>query len=235
MRWLRRKRTGVGLSVLVLLLGLAGIAVAARPPSPAQTVATSGLAATGLDGAGDVVDSTTTSTLPATTPATTSTSSTATTLKPVATTGTTLPVTVPTTAPRPTTTRPFASSNPTPAANPASWSLDDGGISVRLRMEPAAPRVGDTVTLIFDSTATVATDYCCIENVYVDGETVYTNPAAPGPCPLAPGPGEQRATFRAAHAGTVTLQVQASRARLCSPPPVFDTANLRGVVWVAAG
>ena len=98
---------------------------------------------------------------------------------------------------------------------PSSWTIESNGISLTLRMEPATPRVGDTVTFTMDSSAPVGTDYCCVVYLYVNGETVYTRFHGQGPCPLAQGPAVDKATYVATRAGTLGLQLQASRVKLC--------------------
>jgi hypothetical protein len=99
-------------------------------------------------------------------------------------------------------------------------------------MEPATPRVGDTVTFTIETSATVATDYCCIVFLYVNGEKVYDRFHGQGPCPLAQGPAVDTVTTVMTRAGTVGLQVQANRVKLCIAPPEFTTVNLSASMWV---
>ncbi|HEX7275983.1 MAG TPA: hypothetical protein VF244_01280 [Acidimicrobiales bacterium] len=136
---------------------------------------------------------------------------------------------VPTTAP-PTTAAPTATVAPPPASSvvqtgPSSWSLVAEGVTVNASITPAAPRVGDEVTVSY----TMAGDgeYCCLAFVYVDGNLVGQNELPSGPCPL-PGEASGTATAVVGKAGLIRLQIQGTRfTELCSGSPVFATANLR--------
>jgi hypothetical protein len=81
----------------------------------------------------------------------------------------------------------------------------------------------------------VATDYCCVVYLYVNGETVYNRFHGQGPCPLVQGPAVDKATYLATRAGTLGLQMQASRVKLCIAPPEFTTVNLPASTWVQPG
>lgn len=216
---------------LVLAVGGAGIAVAAsgRPSSSGVAL----LAATTGDGS-VVADrpTTTVAPTPTTGPVTPTTR-----VAPV--TATTLglrppvrPTTSTTAAPGPQST---VTTPPTTAqANPASWSLDENGVSVRLRMMPVAPHVGDTVEFVIETWATVPTDACCITLLYVGQDLVYSrfHEAGPG-CPVPTTPREHRVSYTItgpeALAATAPLMlnihVQASRVDLCTAPPRFTTVN----------
>jgi|GEM_PF-6297035 hypothetical protein len=141
------------------------------------------------------------------------------------------PVPVTTTAPaRPSTTLVPATTVPRPAS---SWSLDDKGISMRLWVEPAQPHVGDTVTLHFETWATVPTDFCCMNHLYVAGELIYSRLHDQGPCPLAPSTRHQRVTYVVTEPGPLALQLQANRVDLCTGFPQFTTNNLHASVVVS--
>lgn len=156
------------------------------------------------------------------------TSSTA--LKAVPTTRPTVPPVAP-----PTTTRAPAPTAGSQNVSPSSWTVESNGISLTLRMEPATPHVGDTITFTLESSATVATDYCCVVYLYVNGEIVYNRFHGPGPCPLVQGPAVDKATYLATRAGTLGLTMQASRVKLCIAPPEFTTVNLPASTLVQPG
>lgn len=219
------------LGVVAVTLGGGGIALAANRSSPPSAAAPAGLAAAGLEPQPEATSTTVTTAPPVTT---TARATTTTTPKPP--TSTTVKPVVPTTLKAPagvtTTVHVVPPVVGTPATNPSSWTLDDNGIVSHVRIEPAQPHVGDTITVTFGSTATVPTDYCCIEFLYVDGAQVFNQMHGQGPCPLAQGPAEQQYTFVAAHAGTLGLQLQANRVKLCFAPPEFTTTNLYAAVSV---
>jgi hypothetical protein len=152
---------------------------------------------------------------------------------------------VTTVAPRPSTSRPAPTTTvaeqvtppvpvttTTPGGEP-SWSLDDKGISMRLWVEPAQPHVGDTVTLHFETWATVPTDFCCMNHLYVAGELIYSRLHDQGPCPLAPSTRHQRVTYVVTEPGPLALQLQANRVDLCTGFPQFTTNNLHASVVVS--
>ncbi len=224
------------LGVAVLLLGAGAVAAAATASLPAHGVGPSSLAATGLGEQLPEQATTTTSLTPTSVarPSTTvgSTSSTASVKPARSTTNPTVATTVAPPAGVATTIRVIPPAVGTPKTNPSSWTLEDSGITSFVRIEPAAPRVGDTVTITFGSTATVATDYCCIDHLYVDGTLIVSQNPPPGPCPLAQGPAEQRVSYVVTHAGTLDLQLQSNRVKLCAAPPEFTTTNLYAASWV---
>jgi hypothetical protein len=49
------------------------------------------------------------------------------------------------------------------------------------------------------------------------------------------GPAVDKATYLATRAGTLGLQMQASRVKLCIAPPEFTTVNLPASTWVQPG
>jgi hypothetical protein len=138
------------------------------------------------------------------------------------------PTVPPTKPPGSSTTTTTAS----PGPEPSSWSMDANGISMRMRIEPAAPRVGDTIRIIIESWATVPTDFCCINHVYVNGEMIYSRFHDQGPCPLAPSPVRQETSYVMTAPGRLGIQLQANRVDLCVAPPRFTTNNLFGSVMV---
>jgi hypothetical protein len=119
---------------------------------------------------------------------------------------------------------------PTPApttvrTGPASWRLEDNGVTVTAHIEPAAPHVGDTVTVSY--TTTGEGDFCCWVFVYADGAMVGENQMPHGgPCPLEPVT-DGSASVVVSEPGPFTIQVQGTRVDpLCVGPPTFHTANL---------
>ena len=81
----------------------------------------------------------------------------------------------------------------------------------------------------------MATDYCCVVYLYVNGEIVYNRFHGQGPCPLVQGPAVDKATYLATRAGTLGLTMQASRVKLCIAPPEFTTVNLPASTLVQPG
>ncbi len=111
-----------------------------------------------------------------------------------------------------------------PVVNPSSWSTEAEGVTVTASIQPAQPRVGDTVTISY--TTQGAGDFCCWAFVYVDGTIVGQNSMPQGPCPVAPLT-SGRATVVVSEPGPFTFQVQGSRMEhFCFGPPVFYAANL---------
>ena len=222
--------------VLAVILGVVGIAVATSAPPPGGEVEVDPeLAATGA--AAQLVSEPTTTT-PAPAATTVPASATVLTTKPAPPTtpptaapvSTSLPV-ASTLAPLPTTSI-VTTTTSAPRRAPSSWSLDDKAISLRLWIEPALPRVGDTVTFTFEAWATVPTDFCCINHVYVGGEMIYMRFHDQGPCPLAPSERRQQATFVVTEPGEMSFQLQSSRLDLCKAPPQFTTNNLHASMTV---
>ncbi len=243
-------RRGLVINTLVALIailitgGLAAQAVI-RDPSSASD---SKLVAAGVDGRDAfAIES------PGSTAATRPTASTRPQPRPTTarTAPSTVPVTVPpapdtTLAPAPITTvappiapPPFVPPNlppdPNPPApvpttvqtSPSSWRMVDNGVTVTARIEPAEPRVGDTVTISY--TTTGEGDFCCWAFVYADGVAIGENRMPQGStCPVAPLT-EGSASVVMAEAGPFTFQVQASRnEHVCSLQMTFLTANLFG-------
>jgi hypothetical protein len=224
--WRRRGGWAALAGILAFLLGAAGIA-AATSGSSSSTVGRTAFAAA-LDGQAAVTDQpTTTVALPAPTTSTSHPTTSSTALKVVPTTRPTVPAVA-----LPTTTRVSAPAAASQYVYPSSWSIESNGLSLTLRMEPATPHVGDTVTLTMESSGTVGTDYCCVVYLYVNGATVYSRFHGQGPCPLVQGPAVDKATYVATRAGALGLQMQASRVKLCIAPPEFTTVNLPGSTWV---
>jgi hypothetical protein len=224
--WRRRRAWAALAGTVAFLIGVAGMA-AATSGSSSSTVGPTALAAD-LDGHVAVADQpTTTVAPPAPTTSTSHLTTSSTALKVVPTTRLTVPPVAP-----PTTTRAPAPTTGSQSVYPSLWTIDSNGISLTLRMEPATPHVGDTVTFTMESSATVGTDYCCIVYLYVNGETVYSRFQGQGPCPLAHGPAVDKATYVATRAGTLGLQMQASRVKFCIAPPEFTTVNLPASTWV---
>ena len=111
-----------------------------------------------------------------------------------------------------------------PASGPGLWQLTKNGITMEVRVEPSAPKVGDTVKVT--SRATAVGDFCCQVAVYLDGTMNSPGEFPPGPCPL-PQTTTGSTTFAAVRPGPVELHVQATlAAHLCFAPPQFVTTNL---------
>ena len=225
----RRKqvRWGALAAVLAVILSVAGIALGTpAPPTGGEMGDDPELAVTG-----EVADPM--PVRPSTTvPRATSTSPRPSTTRPgPTTTSSPAPATTTTTvAPRPTTSLVTTTTAPRPV--PSSWTLDENGISMRLKVEPAAPRVGDTVTFTFETWATVPTDFCCINHFYVDGELIYTRFHDQGPCPLPQSERRQQVSHVVTEPGPLAFQLQANRVDFCTGLPRFTTNNLHASVAV---
>ena len=220
------------LAVLVLALVAGGIAVVGSRGPSEQPIATSPLAAAGLGLQTPEQPSTTVTTMPPT--STTEPPTTSTTAKVVPTTRPPAPPTVPTAPPTTTHVSPFPTVAPAaPGTNPSSWTLEDNGMSLRLRMEPQNPHVGDTVTFIMETSATVPTDYCCVVSLMVNSVERFSRFWPQGPCPLAPAPAEDRVSFVVTQATTLSVSLMATRSKICFAPPEGTVAHLYASAFVA--
>lgn len=200
-RW--RVRAG-WVSLLVVAVGSAGVA-AALPGSSLRNNASTPLTATRVGEGAAVVDQTTT---------TTATTVRATTLTAPTTAPPTTTRVTPTTATRrvpPTTARPTPPPSPgfttttvapgqpaqtVPApVNPPAWTFSEDGVSVRLRMTPTAPRVGDTVEFTIEAWTDLPGVTCCNVLLLFSQDTVFRRWPDIGPCPERP-PREARVSYR---------------------------------------
>jgi hypothetical protein len=178
--WRRGNGWATLAALLVVLVGGAGIAAAVSGATGNHPVERSILTAAGVtaaDGAPTPTSSTTTTpttTAPATTIATAPRNL-----------ATTVPLRVPvTTAVRPasaapTSTAPAPTTTTSIPVNPSSWSVNQDGISVRVRIDPAVPRAGQTVRFIIDTSSSTGT-YCCLNLLTVNGVQEQLPKGAPG-------------------------------------------------------
>lgn len=154
----------------------------------------------------------------------------------------TVPVTV---APVPVTVAPAAPSaaacipicwerRPAPAVAP-SWSVTQDGVTVTARIEPAAPQVGDTVT-IFWTTNSAGAGFCCVTTVTGRGAVLYQSPQVPGASCPPPTSTSGSTTVVMDVAANYTITVGASTHYLCEGPPDMlppgGAAGLSGTFWV---
>jgi hypothetical protein len=249
--------TMVALIAILTTGGLAAVAVIDGPPTADE----SALVAAGVNGRDSVaVDS---HEAPAATRPTASTqpraqapSRPATTVapRPVVTTGETIPLpSLPDTTSPPLTLPPVTAPSlplprvdrtipppPPPApvvvqTGPASWKFEDKGITVTASVSPAAPQVGDTVTVTF--TTGGAGENCCRAVAFVgsgvDTKVIgYTLRSADDPCQPAPvtsGTGSMVVT----EPGPFTFDVQATRdPEGCRGPFIFTNVSLSATVQV---
>jgi hypothetical protein len=156
----------------------------------------------------------------------------------------TVPDTMPDTPPAPVVTvapPPAKSCLPAPVclerrpapAVPPSWEVVENGITVTARIEPAAPQVGDTVTIFY--TAQGPGDFCCWVHIYgPNGGVLHDSlPDDGSPCPA-----------QAVTSGSVSIvmgmpanysfALSAKAGHLCQGPPTeqYPAANLSGTFWV---
>jgi hypothetical protein len=112
-----------------------------------------------------------------------------------------------------------------PVADPSSWSLVENGITITASIDPARPRVGDTVTISYATAA--EGDFCCWSRLFVDGSVVDEHLFPPGDeCPTA-SEGSWTTTVVVTSPGPFTFQVQGnSWPNLCAGPPTYFNANL---------
>jgi hypothetical protein len=189
----------VAVGVLVVVVGGAGIAAAAVGRSSEQPDARAQLSATNLgDGTALAeragIQTTTTQTVSPATTAPVATAVPTTRLAPTTTAGGAGPevAPTPTTTPTTTTTAPtdwMALMPPRPSPeNPTSWSVEENGVSVRLRMTPIAPHVGDTVEFTIESSITIAGGACCLTSLRIGQEIIYQQTPEPGGCTVPPPP-----------------------------------------------
>lgn len=116
---------------------------------------------------------------------------------------------------------------------PPSWAVVENGITVTARIEPAAPQVGDTVTIFY--TAQGPGDFCCWVHIYgPNGGVLHDSlPDDGSPCPT-----------EAVTSGSVSIvmgmpasysfALSAKAGHLCQGPPTeqYPAANLSGTFWV---
>lgn len=140
----------------------------------------------------------------------------------------------------------FAAAMPpiTAPPNPDSWSVDENGVSVRLRMTPSAPRVGDTVEFTIEVWATIPSDACCITTLSVNQVMIYNRMHEQGPgCPVPATPREHRVSYKimgpevmAVPAPlTFNVHLQATRVDLCTGLPRFAGADLTATMTALTG
>jgi hypothetical protein len=221
--------------VAVLVTGVvAGRAVVSGPPSSHSA---SELIAEGVDGRSTVaVASTVTTAVPLPTP-TVPVTRTATSRPPVTIATTPPPTDVPTPPPTAAAFPPAAS--PTvalPTVPPAplfpSWTATQNGVTVTARIEPAVPRVGDTVTISY--TAQGKGDFCCWIRIFgPNGTAIHEDPMPQGPCPV-PAVTSGEVTVEMTTPGYFELSLSATRLEnLCPGPDVaYSTAGVTGKFWV---
>ena len=195
--------------VLVLSAGVAALAAGdAEPPVTVVSDGRVGLAAF------DQLElpTTTVAVRPTTTVAVaqTTTSSPPTTARPVVTTA------------APPVSRPPTTTTTAPTLAPAStWQAQANGVTVRMRMEPAAPVAGQTVRFFLDvSSAEVC---CTILFEFGDGTERFTFNNEPRSCmapsPLVPGARSTSATHVYAAPGAYKASVGVLSGDLCTPAP----------------
>lgn len=142
---------------------------------------------------------------------------------------------VPVTTAAPTSPVTAAPSTTVPPLGPRSWELESNGISVRIRIEQGTIRAGDTIEFVFSSSTTVATDFCCIDHLYVGGTMIYSKFHGSS-CPIPSTPEEHRVSYVVPQNGLLAFHLQSNRVNLCSGggPPLFVTANLHASTTVLA-
>ena len=197
------------MALLVVAVGGAGVAAALPGSSSLRGDASSSLAAANVGAGAALGEQSTTSAatpgraIPPTTPATSTTASPATTrATPTSRPGTvpTAPTTLATLATRPgfvpTTVAPGQPAQTVPPpVNPPAWAFEGDGLSVRLRMTPIAPRVGDTVEFTIEAWTDLQGVTCCNVVLQFAGNTVFRRVPQIGPCPDPPRR-EERVRYR---------------------------------------
>lgn len=231
MEGLRRGRVGWAVLAAVLLLAATTSAVALTRSAGAGD-GSSSIAAAGVGepDSDPVVPMTTTTTTTA--PTTAPTTSTTAAVRPSTTTSTRARPTTTVTAPVRTSTTVVATTTTTVAVG--SWSAQDNGVSVRIRIDPPAPRAGQTVRFLLDA-STDTGDFCCIFRLSVNDVLVDpfdSGVIAPG-CP-PPATAHEEHTI-AVPAGTLLrFVVWADRMTSCKPlPPSIMGVQAFGSVSIA--
>lgn len=223
-------RRNIAVRVLVALIAVllpAGVVAATAADRPSSSAASPdgrvGAAGFDLDGIADeratrreatVTVVTTSATVP---PSTTTTSGprtatrtpTTSTPPPRGSTVYTLPAGAPPPGPPPTG---IANIAPT-----SSWSADNAGVSVRMRMEPAAPVAGQTVTFRIDTSS--AEPCCTVMLAFGDGANFEANNGVPCSA-MSSGPHSTVATHVYAGPGSYKLQLSAMAAFTCGAAPI---------------
>jgi hypothetical protein len=108
---------------------------------------------------------------------------------------------------------------------PSSWRFEDKGVAITASVSPAAPRVGDTVTISF--TTAGEGDLCCRAFVFVGatliGHSQYVEGEPCWPPPVTSG----TATRVVSDPGPFTFVVEATRAPVgCVGPHEFTNVSL---------
>ncbi len=106
---------------------------------------------------------------------------------------------------------------------------------MRIRIEQGTVRAGDTIEFVFSSSTTVATDFCCLDHLYVGGTMIYSRFHGTS-CPIPSTPEEHRVSYVVPQHGLLAFHLQSNRVNLCSGggPPLFVTANLHASTTVLA-
>ena len=114
---------------------------------------------------------------------------------------------------------------------PASWSFEAEGITITASVSPAAPRVGDTLTISF--TTGGEGELCCRAFVFVGSKIVGDSQRVSGePCPPSPVT-SGTATVVVSEPGPFTFQVHATRSpEGCAGPHLFTNVSLNATVEV---
>ncbi len=122
---------------------------------------------------------------------------------------------------------------PPPAVAP-SWTVTEGGVTLAARIEPAAPQVGDTVTIFFTSNADA--DFCCLTTVTGRGAVLYQSPQVTGASCPPPTMTSGSTTVVMDMPTNYSFSVATTTHYLCEGPPNLlppgGSARLEGSFWV---
>ena len=122
---------------------------------------------------------------------------------------------------------------PAPAVAP-TWTVTQNGVTVTATMTPAAPQVGDTVTISYTAKGA---DACCWVIIDVGGAVVHDSfLASDRTCPAVPSETSGTATMVMTKPGNYGFRVAALNGHLCKGPGSLPqpptAAYLYPVFWV---
>jgi hypothetical protein len=104
---------------------------------------------------------------------------------------------------------------PPPAVAP-SWTLTENGVTLNVRIEPAAPEIGDTVTIFYEATGNEG--FCCTFGLSDPDQTIRHDPYTGPGCPPRSTAASGSSTVVMTRAGFYGFRLSANDYHLCQPP-----------------
>ena len=104
---------------------------------------------------------------------------------------------------------------PPPAVAP-SWTVTENGVTLNVRIEPAAPVIGETVTIFYEATGSEG--YCCRFGLSDPDQTIREDPFTGPGCPPESAAASGSSTVVMTRAGYYGFRLAANDYHLCQPP-----------------